>query len=314
MCFASSPFISRLMKIISIQRQSLISLSSSIALTGIGFLSTIYFAHILGPAILGAYYLFLAYLGIFNLIGDGGFGGAAVKRISEKKDANEYFSAYVFIRVALLAVSVTLILWAETLPKRYCLIWSFFLAYFSANNFIFSGITGVGIYGSGKVGISQISIFLDALSCTLIQIPAVFIGFEIAGLTGGFVTGLIIGGIVNFRYLDLKLVHFGISHLKNLLGFSFWIFLTASGSLVFSYADTILIGYFLSNADVGIYRTAFQLLQLRLSPQWRSIQFSIQGSAIGEYINKLWKLKIPWPGLIPIPFFLQYQLVSEDGF
>jgi O-antigen/teichoic acid export membrane protein len=28
---------------------------------------------------------------------------------------------------------------------------------------------------------------------------------------------------------------------------------------VFSYADTILIGYFMSNADVGIYRTAFQL-------------------------------------------------------
>jgi O-antigen/teichoic acid export membrane protein len=28
---------------------------------------------------------------------------------------------------------------------------------------------------------------------------------------------------------------------------------------VFNYADTILIGYFMGNADVGIYRTAFQL-------------------------------------------------------
>jgi O-antigen/teichoic acid export membrane protein len=55
------------------------------------------------------------------------------------------------------------------------------------------------------------------------------------------------------------LVRFRTSHFKNLSGFSFWIFLTASGSLVFSYADTILIGYFMSNADVGIYRTAFQL-------------------------------------------------------
>ena len=57
MCFLDSLFISRLMKISSIQRQSVISLSSTIALTGIGFLSTIYFAHTLGPAPLGAYFL-----------------------------------------------------------------------------------------------------------------------------------------------------------------------------------------------------------------------------------------------------------------
>ena len=44
-----------------------------------------------------------------------------------------------------------------------------------------------------------------------------------------------------------------------MLGFSFWIFLTSSGSLIFSYADTILIGLFMGDADVGVYRTAFQL-------------------------------------------------------
>ena len=99
---------------------------------------------------------------------------------------------------------------------------------------------------------------MDALTRTLFQIIAVFLGFGIAGLTGGFIGGLIAGGLMNFRYFDLKLVRFTLSHIKNLSGFSFWIFLTASGSLVFCYADTILIGFFMSNADVGIYRTAFQ--------------------------------------------------------
>ncbi|MCX5635893.1 MAG: oligosaccharide flippase family protein, partial [Planctomycetota bacterium] len=101
------------MKINSIQRQSLITLSSTIVLTGIGFISTIYFAHTLGPAPLGAYFLFLAYFGILNLVGDGGFGGAAVKRISEGKEPNEYFSAFVFIRIVFLTVSVSLLLFAE---------------------------------------------------------------------------------------------------------------------------------------------------------------------------------------------------------
>jgi O-antigen/teichoic acid export membrane protein len=237
----------------------MISLSTTIALTVIGFLSTIYFAHTLGPAPLGAYFLFLAYFGILNLIGDGGFGGAAVKRISEGKEPNEYLSAFAFIRIVLLALSVSLLLFAEPYFKDLTSSGVFFWFLLALIVSVFSSITGIGVYGAGKVGVFQISGFVDALIRTLFQIIAVFLGFGVAGLTGGFVGGLIAGGIMNFRYLDLKLVRFGLSHLKNLSGFSFWIFLTASGSLVFCYADTILIGFFMSNADVGIYRTAFQL-------------------------------------------------------
>ena len=247
------------MNISSIQRQSVISLFSTIALTGIGFLSTIYFAHTLGPAPLGAYFLFLAYFGILNLVGDGGFGGAAVKRISEGKEPNEYFSAFVFIRIILLALSVSLLLFAEPYFKDLNSSGVFFWILLALIVSVFSSSSGIGVYGTGKVGVYQISGFVDALIRTLFQIIAVFLGFGVAGLTGGFVGGLIAGGIMNFRYLDLKLVRFRLSHLKNLSGFSFWIFLTASGSLVFCYADTILIGFFMNNADVGIYRTAFQL-------------------------------------------------------
>jgi O-antigen/teichoic acid export membrane protein len=247
------------MNISSIQRQSVISLFSTIALTAIGFISTIYFAHTLGPAPLGAYFLFLAYFGVLNLVGDGGFGGAAVKRISEGKEPNEYFSAFVFIRIVLLALSVSLLLFAESYFKDLNSSGVFFWILLALIVSVFSSSSGIGVYGTGKVGVYQISAFVDALIRTLFQIIAVFLGFGIAGLTGGFVGGLIAGGLMNFRYLDFRLVRFGLSHLKNLSGFSFWIFLTASGSLVFCYADTILIGFFMSNADVGIYRTAFQL-------------------------------------------------------
>ncbi|MCX6681593.1 MAG: flippase [Methanoregula sp.] len=247
------------MSIGPIQRQSFITLVSTIALTGIGFLSTIYFAHTLGPAPLGAYFLFLAYFGIFNLIGDGGFGGAAVKRISEGKEPQEYLSAFVCIRIVLLAVSVTLLLVAEPYLKDITSSGMFFWLLFALTISVFSSSTAMGVYGAGKVGVYQISNFVDVLLRILFQVGGVFFGFGAAGLAGGFVGGLIAGGVVNFRYLDLKLIRFRVSHIKNLTGFSFWIFLTASGSLVFSYADTVLIGYFMSTADVGIYRTAFQL-------------------------------------------------------
>ena len=247
------------MSIEPIQRQSFITLVLTITLTGIGFLSTIYFAHTMGPAPLGAYFLFLAYFGIFNLIGDGGFGGAAVKRISEGKEPQEYFSAFVCIRIVLLAVSVTVLLIAEPYLKDITSSGMFFWLLLALIISVFSSSTAMGVYGTGKVGVYQISNFVDVLLRILFQVGGVFFGFGVAGLAGGFVGGLIAGGIVNFRYLDLKLVRFRRSHIKNLTGFSFWIFLTASGSLVFSYADTVLIGYFMSTADVGIYRTAFQL-------------------------------------------------------
>jgi O-antigen/teichoic acid export membrane protein len=247
------------MNIGSIQRQGVISLFSTIALTAIGFLSTIYFAHVLGPEPLGAYFLLLAYYGIFNLIGDGGFGGAAVKRISEGIDTNEYFSAFVFIRILLLAVSVTALLCVKPYLKDINEAEIFFWLLMALIISVFASSTGTGVYGSGKVGIFQISNLVEVLVRFSIQISAVFVGFNVAGLAGGFVGGLIAGGIANLHYLDLKLVRFKMSHLKNLSGFSFWIFLTASGSIIFSYADTILIGFFLNNADIGIYRTAFQL-------------------------------------------------------
>ena len=188
-----SLFISRLMKISSIQRQSVISLSSTIALTGIGFLSTIYFAHTLGPAPLGAYFLFLAYFGILNLIGDGGFGGAAVKRISEGKEPNEYLSAFAFIRIVLLALSVSLLLVAEPYFKDLTSSGVFFWLLLALIVSVFSSITRIGVYGAGKVGVYQISGFVDALIRTLFQIIAVFLGFGVAGLTGGFVGGLLPG-------------------------------------------------------------------------------------------------------------------------
>ena len=188
----------------------------------------------------------------------GGLGGQQLKGYLREKSQMNIFQHLFSSDCTFLALSVSLLLLAEPYFKDLTSSGVFFWLLLALIVSVYSGISGIGIYGTGKVGLYQISGFVDALIRTLFQIIAVFIGFGVAGLTGGFVGGVIAGGMMNFRYLDLKIVKFRLSHLTNLSGFSFWIFLTASGSLVFSYADTILIGFFMSNADVGIYRTAFQ--------------------------------------------------------
>jgi O-antigen/teichoic acid export membrane protein len=247
------------MSIEPIRRQSLISLGNIAGLTVLGYIATMYFAHVLGAAVLGSYYLFLAYYTVFSLIGDGGFGGAAVKRISEGKDADAYFSAFVILRVLLLVVSVLVLL---TIAP--------FLVDFMASGLLpwlllaliigtLAGFVFTGVYGSGKVGVVQTSEFLNNALRIIFQILATYLGYAAGGLVGGFVVGMLAAFFINFRYLTLKLSKFNKNHLKSLFSFSFWIFLTSTGFTVFATADTILIGYFLTNADVGIYRVAIQV-------------------------------------------------------
>jgi len=247
------------MKMGPVQRQSLLTLLSLFSVTAIGYLSTIYFAHVLGPAIMGAYFTFLAYYGIFDLVADGGFGLAAVKRISEGKEQNEFFSAYVLLRCILLAVSLlAFILIFPFIPGlKDTDLMTWMLAGLVIGT-VYNVIT-TDIYGTAQVGILQVSSFCNTTSKIVIQVIAVYIGFNTGGLVAGYVAGMIVAIILNFRFTRLSLTRFSRYHFKSLFSFSFWTFLSSGGALVFSYADTILIGIFLTQGDVGIYRLAFQL-------------------------------------------------------
>jgi O-antigen/teichoic acid export membrane protein len=250
------------MRVDPVRRQSLISLGSTIGLTAVGFLSTMLFTHTVGLSILGAYYIFVAYFGIFDLLGDGGFGSAAVKRISEGKDQNAFFTAFLFLRVMLMVVSVGFLLVAQPyltdLTSSGVLPWLILALVIS----VFTSIASNGAYGRGKVGVNQIGGLINNVTRVVVQVAAVILGYGIAGLAGGFVAGLLAAGFVNFRFLDLSPAPFRRSHIQSLFAFSFWTFLSAGGYLVFSYADTILIAQFMTEADVGLYRVALQLTSI----------------------------------------------------
>lgn len=256
--FYFKTFLSRIMSIGEVQRQSIVSLIWQIVFTFVGFLSTMYFAHAVGADVLGAYFLFMAYFSIIGLMTDGGFGGAAIKRISEGEEPDAYFSSFVVLR----SVFVTVILLVLIAFHRY------FVDLDSSGTFIWllialivsflQGAVSNGIVGRGKIGIGATAGFIGNIWQILCQVIAVFLGYGVAGLAGGFVAGMLVGSIVQLRFLDMHFVRFGWKHLKSLSSFSFWSFLVSGGSLVFVYSDTVMIGHYMSNADVGVYRVIFQ--------------------------------------------------------
>lgn len=238
------------------------SLIWQITLTFIGFLSTMYFARAVGAGVLGAYFLFLAYYSTIGLMTDGGFGGAAIKRISEGEEPNAYFSAFFILR-SVFVTTVVVVLFAFR---------SYFVDLDNAGTFVWllvalgasllHGTISNGITGCGKIGISATAGFIGTVSQILVQVVAIYLGYGVAGLAGGFIGGALVGAIVQLRFFELHFVRFGWRHLKSLSSFSFWSFLVSSGGLVFVYSDSVMIGYFLNNADVGVYRVIFQFTSL----------------------------------------------------
>lgn len=249
---------SNILKIDPIQRQSIISLFWQISFTAIGFLSTMYFAHTVGASILGSYFLFLAYYGIFSMVTDGGFGGAVIKRISEGEEPNTYFSAYFILRLIFTITGILILLvfkdYFVDLNNSGIFAWMLLLLFISA----IAGPISSGVAGKGKMGIRNTCEGISNISRVMIQIPAIYLGYETAGLVGGMVAGVILAAMIEFRFFDLHLVRFKWKHIKSLFVFSFWLFLTSSGVLVFSQADTIFIGYFMNVENVGIYRVILQ--------------------------------------------------------
>ena len=252
------PFFSRIMSLSAIQRQSTLSLFFTVLITLIGFFSTMLFSHILGKDLMGVYYLFVAYYGIFNMIGDGGFGQAAVKRISEGKEQNEYLTAYACLRGLLIVVSTVILLTLSPLfidLQEYNIVLCIILTIAAA---AFGNTITMGIYGLGHVGVKNVGVGIGELARIIVQIGTVLLGYSVYGLIGGYIAGIIVSGILCIKYFTFRPAKFGFRHIKSLFAYGFWIFLISTGSLAFSYTDTIFIGYFMTNGDVGVYRTAFQ--------------------------------------------------------
>ena len=250
------------MMVSPIRRQSLIGLLTTIGSTLLGFLSTVYIAHTAGAEALGAYYLLSAYLGFLLLASDPGLGGAAAQRIAEGNDPAAHFWAYATVR-SLLALGVTGALFLARpllvdLDASGLLLW-LALALLAST---IAGIIATGVYASGQAGVTQTADLVGVGVRVAVQIGAVALGFGAAGLVGGLVAGTLGTALVNRGFLSFQLARFGRAHLASLAVFARWSFLLSLVVVAAANADTLLLGYLLSDREVALYRIPFQLAAL----------------------------------------------------
>ncbi|HVN73484.1 MAG TPA: oligosaccharide flippase family protein, partial [Methanoregula sp.] len=237
-----------------VQRHSIMYLISSAGITLLGFLATIFYAHWVGADVLGQYMVFVSCLSILSIFCDLGIGYATTYRICEGKDPDIYFSAGLILRLGLLAiVSVVLVLFGKILIgdlRNNQLFWVLILV-LGISTLTSAISTSLG--ASNRLGLAASVSLIDNTTRILVQALAVFLGFQVYGLIGGMIAGLLVELVIDLRYLDYRLVRFDWAHAHKIFSFSSWAFMSSTCTVLFDNANLLIISYFLTIADAGIF-------------------------------------------------------------
>ncbi len=236
-----------------IQRHGTMYLISSMGITIIGFFATIFYAHWVGADILGEYFLFLSYFSISCLITDFGIGYAGTKRICEGRDPHRFFTTSLVLR---LGIYLLLVIGLITFQDRFVDLKQaglFWLLIIVVGITTLQSTVGMAIGASNRLGLAASTTLINNIVRIIIQVIAVFLGFQVYGLVGGLIAGILLEMIIQLKFVDYHLERFGWSHIRSIFSFSGWVFLTSAGTVLFDYANLIIIGYFLTVSDVGIF-------------------------------------------------------------
>jgi O-antigen/teichoic acid export membrane protein len=236
-----------------VQRHGTMYVISSMGITLIGFLATVFYAHWVGAAVLGAYFLFLSYFSIFSLMTDLGIGNAGTQRICEGKDPDRFFTASLALRLSLYALLVIgLIIFQDRFVdlKQAGLFWALIAA---VGIVTLQTTLGMAISASNRLGLAASTTLINNIARIVVQVIAVFLGYQVYGLVGGFVVGILLELIIELKFIDYRVTKFHWCHVKSLVSFSSGAVLISAGAILFENIPLILIAYFLSVSDVGIF-------------------------------------------------------------
>lgn len=223
----------------------------------LGFASTIYFARILGPEVLGYYALVITLSSWFTLGTDLGVGGALTKRISEGEEPDAYFTSGLIIASVLgIIISVGIFLFQDAVNSYLGADLAEYVILIVVVQSIGS-ILGSALEGNRLVHISGALSPLRTGVRSFVQILLVFVGYEIVGMVVGHVVGGVAVVIVSLIYVSSGISRPRREHFESLWNFAKFSWLGGIRGRVFNEIDIVILGIFVAPELVGIYSVAW---------------------------------------------------------
>ena len=313
----------------NLHRQSLLSFVSVAVIALLGFVAVIFFAQYLGAELMGVYYLFFTYLAIFELIGNGGVGSVAQKVSSGvdsavqkfvaegENEQNEYFSAYLVIRLGFTVIATCLMLGFSGLVEEFSTyqLTAFLVLALLAG--AFSGMMTSGIRAKRKISWYSVANLLSQIVYYVVAVVLLVLGFSLGGIFTGYVVGLVLLGVLALFVFRYKICKFTKKHFVDILSYSVWSIIIGGIAVIMSATDTFLLNMYDGNSAVGIYRVALHVTLIALlSVNAVNIAISPKMSrAFGdgnlEEISYLAKNAITYGLMLAIPALVGGALIGD---
>jgi O-antigen/teichoic acid export membrane protein len=304
---------------------SLIVFLSKLTGSILGFVSTIYFARVLGAEVLGVYSVVIALVAWLQLSGRIGVGRALVKRISEGEDQGAYQMAGIIILAVLGTVLTIALVIGRPYVKQYVgdfegyvdisVVWFIIVIFLLqlSTTIIFTTLQGqsrvhiVGLLTPVNIGVRS------ALQISLV----VFFGIGLLALLVGHILALAFVTILGLAYVSVRPRLPTKEHFRSLYDYAKYAWLGGLQSRAFNDVDILVLGAAVSSKLVGIYSVAWGLTRFldlfggaigqSVFPEISNISTQEGIETATKYINDA----VAFSGFITIPGFFGGVLLSD---
>lgn len=228
----------------------------------IQFLAIIYFARTLGARQMGIFFLFQGTVAILSIFADLGIKGAMEKRISGSNLKGEFLSAGLLLKFMLIIFIVVFIFGFESRIDDYIGINIATLVAIAVISRELSQTLTQTLRAELRVVISARLTLLRQFSW--VGLGIIFVLFDYKAI--GLVLAIIISDTIVFLIASYICSIFpripSQSNIKSTIGFAKFNAITGIGSRIYSWADVIILGLFLSPEFVGAYEIAWKFASI----------------------------------------------------
>jgi O-antigen/teichoic acid export membrane protein len=230
------------------------AISSVITFVGIAF-----FAQELGARQIGIFFLFQATLGMVAIPADLGISSGVTKRISEGESPDSIVSTSILIKLLLISPFILGIVLLRNPINNY--IGGEVAVYLAIGLVLqeFGKLTLKILEGELRVGETAEPTLARKIAFVGVGSILIMLGFEARGIIFGLLAGLFIMFLWGAYKISLGFGTPSLTNARSLFDYSKYAFISSIGGYFYSWMDVAIIGFFLTQSNVGVYEIAWQV-------------------------------------------------------
>lgn len=227
--------------------------------TVLEFAAIAYFAKVLSTSTLGVYFLFLAVVGMASILGDAGFTGATLKRISEQEDTSEFFASGLFVVLVLSGLVAAGVLILNTAIQEYFNADMAFLIAIAVPARVLSGFLLAVIRAEHRIAQTAKYNVLRKFFWIIGSIAFVSLGIHSYGLIYSQIAAFLLVLCLAAIEINTPIRTPSVEKIKSLYNYAKFGISAYLDSFLYKWLDVLLIGLFVTQAAVGVYEIAWRV-------------------------------------------------------